>query len=99
MTLQIQVVLTALLTSFLTGIFTYLAAWGLLPGLDVGSVSSALASGIATAIIAAGSAWYAGYITKKSSVISAAAAQPEVCKIVTDKATADAAPSTKVVSE
>lgn len=99
MTLQLQMVLTALLTSFITGMLTFLASWGLLPGLDIKTVSSGLASALAVALVAAGSGWVSAYLTKSKSIINAAAEQPTVSKIVTDAATATAAPSTKVVSE
>lgn len=99
MTLQLQMVLTALLTSLITGGLTYLASWGLLPGLDIATVSSGLASAIAIGIVGLVSSAVTAYLTKSNAVIAAAADQPAVQKIVADPDTAKAIPRDNVVAK
>lgn len=91
--LHIQVILAMILTSLIQGLLTYLATWGLLPGLDIQSVSSGLAAALSTAIVTALSAAWAGWLVRKQKIVNAAADLPEVKKIVVDDAkVANAAP-------
>jgi len=65
---------------------------------QIGTGLASLAEGIGT-LVGVGSALYAGYTATKSKQIAAVAAMPDVQKIVTTSAVANASPSDKVVSQ
>jgi hypothetical protein len=97
MTLQVQVVLTAILTALIAGGLSWLASWGLLPGLDIDTVSSGLASAIATFIVGLVAAWVQAFMVKQQAIINAAAKMPAVEKIVVnDPKVWDASPDNVV---
>lgn len=98
MQLQLQLVLTALLTALITGGLNYLAAWGLLPGLDIGTVSSGLASVIATTLAMSIAGAVAAWQTRTNAVLRAAGQVPGVEKIVAPDI-ADKTPVDKVVKQ
>lgn len=98
MQIQLQVILTALLTALLTGGLNYLAAWGLLPGLDVTVVSSGLASILATSLAMTIAGAVAAFQTRTNALLQAAANVPGVEKIVAPSI-AESTPVTKVVSQ
>lgn len=98
--LQFRNIIAVILGTWIAGTLGWLAAWGLLPGLDIQQVSSELAGLIATIIITSVSAAVTAYLNRSKAVISDVAAKPEVTEIiVTDKNLAEAIPSEKVVSE
>lgn len=99
MTLQFQVVLTALLTAAIAGLLSWLASWGLLPGLDINTVSSGLASAIATFVVGAGAAWFQGWLIRQQKIINAAADSPAVEKVVVNDPKVEAAAPDNVVRE
>lgn len=81
--LHIQVILAMILTSVIQAGLTFLATWGLLPGLDIGAVSSGLAASLSAAIVTAlGTAWTA-WLVRRSKVVDAGvtlASQPDAPK-------------------
>lgn len=94
--------------SYVAGAVTALVSFGLLSNADGGKITEALTqivTGVTTAaggtatLVSIVAALYAARTASPASQIAAAAANPDVKKIVTSAKTADASTSDKVVSK
>lgn len=96
--LRIQIVLTGILGGAFSAALGWMAAWGLIPGLDIATVSSGAAGAIAAALSGVVVAIANALVVRVIAILNAAGELPQVEKVLlkTDEAAMDV-PSEKVV--
>lgn len=69
--LYLQVILVMVLTQAIAGGLNFLAAWGLVPGLDIETVSSGLATALSTGLMTLIGGLWSAWVVRRSKVVDA----------------------------